>query len=133
MRSTGNRWASIGISFLMVVGLLAAPLSPLADTAAEAQFSTEFTVCDICEFPTIQAAINAADPGDVITVDEGTYVENLSITKNITIVGSGASSTIVDGSGGSSSNGTVSVPTGPGLGVSVDEASLGEPVFELRA
>jgi L-alanine-DL-glutamate epimerase-like enolase superfamily enzyme len=30
-------------------------------------------------------------------------------------------------------NGTVRVPTGPGLGISVDEAALGEPAFELRA
>src|SRR5262245_31423195 len=47
---------------------------------------------------TIQAAIDAAKPGDTIIVPPGTYRENVTVTKdNLTIVGSIAA--ILDGHG----------------------------------
>lgn len=49
---------------------------------------------------TIQGAIDAASPGDVINVASGNYAENLVITKNsIFIDGAGAETTIIDGGG----------------------------------
>ncbi|MGZ5510903.1 MAG: right-handed parallel beta-helix repeat-containing protein [Nitrososphaeraceae archaeon] len=48
------------------------------------------------DFPTIQDAINAANEGDVIKVLPGTYTEQLTISNNITIIGSGAKSTIIE-------------------------------------
>ena len=47
------------------------------------------------DFPTIQAAINASSPGDTIKVLPGTYPEQLTISKNLTIISSGAKSTII--------------------------------------
>ncbi len=38
-------------------------------------------------FATIQAAVNAANPGDVILADAGTYTENVTITKALTLEG----------------------------------------------
>jgi hypothetical protein len=48
------------------------------------------------DFPTIQDAIKAADEGDVIKVLPGTYTEQLNIVKSLTIIGSGAKSTIIE-------------------------------------
>ncbi|KCZ70415.1 parallel beta-helix repeat (two copies) [Candidatus Methanoperedens nitroreducens] len=49
-------------------------------------------------YTTIQSAIDDASTGDVISVDEGTYSENLIIKKNgISIIGKDKEKTIIDG------------------------------------
>jgi Protein of unknown function (DUF1565) len=47
------------------------------------------------DFPTIQEAIDAANEGDVIKVLPGIYTEQIIISKSLTIIGSGAKSTII--------------------------------------
>jgi hypothetical protein len=53
------------------------------------------------DYPLIQAAIDAAAPGDIIQIGPGTYIENLvAAGKSLSLVGTaGAVSTIVDGQG----------------------------------
>jgi hypothetical protein len=46
-------------------------------------------------YSTIQSAVDAANPGDRIQVRRGTYVEQVSIDKDLEIVGAGAGSTII--------------------------------------
>ncbi len=49
-------------------------------------------------YTTIQSAINAANPGDIISVGEGTYLENLVIkTNGISVIGQDKEKTIIDG------------------------------------
>ena len=48
------------------------------------------------DFETIQEAINAANEGDVIKVLPGNYIEQITINKTLTIIGSGAESTIIE-------------------------------------
>ncbi len=44
---------------------------------------------------TIQAAINAASPGDVIQVAAGVYTENINIDRRISLIGAGSGSTVI--------------------------------------
>ncbi len=48
------------------------------------------------DYSKIQSAIDAAKAGDTIKVLPGTYTEQLSIRKNINLIGSGAESTIIN-------------------------------------
>jgi len=49
------------------------------------------------DYPTIQAAIDAAKKGDIIQVSAGIYYENVVINKEIQLVGANKDTTIIDG------------------------------------
>ena len=46
---------------------------------------------------TIQNALDSAPDNSVVNVASGTYTENIKITKNVTLVGAGSSTTYIDG------------------------------------
>ncbi len=80
-------------------------------TAGNILVDDDKTQCPTAEFTTIQAAINAATPGDVIRVCPGTYAEQLSITKKVSIEGDNGA--IVEPNGVSQN--AISAATGDGL------------------
>lgn len=60
--------------------------------------ATPMDVCPSgCTYSTIQDAVDNAIPSDIINVSEGTYAENVVISKTLTIQGVDANTTIVDG------------------------------------
>lgn len=74
----------------------------LAGTVSAATLSVDNTgVCsDITGTPycSIQAAINAASPGDTVSVSDSIYPETLDITKSITLQGTTRAWTVIDAS-----------------------------------
>lgn len=83
------RRVAIPLAFLLLLPLI---LSPAARAATRRVPE---------DYPLIQAAIDAAAPGDVVLIGPGTYPENLVVAgKSLSLVGTaGAVSTIVDGQG----------------------------------
>ena len=51
------------------------------------------------DFHTIQEAIKAASPGDIIFVKTGTFYENVIVNKSVSIIGESRETTLIDGNG----------------------------------
>ena len=51
------------------------------------------------ELYTIQATINAAESGDVVSIPAGIYKESIVIKDGVVLCGEGAKTTIIDGGG----------------------------------
>src|SRR5437867_1528587 len=78
----------------VVVALVASCLVLTASPAAAAK-----TLLVPSQYPTIQAAVDAAEPGDKILIAPGVYHEQVTVEKKLTIEGSGSdeSGTVLDG------------------------------------
>jgi hypothetical protein len=76
-----------------------APESPTVPETPSVPARNSITIAVPSDYPTIQAAINAAIDGDTIAVKAGTYNENIIINKSIKLIGEFPTSIIVDGQG----------------------------------
>ena len=82
-----------GLAALMVaVFIIAIVFSQPSPVKAQTK---TITVPD--DYPTIQAAINAANSGDAIFVRNGYYYEHVIVSKPVTLIGQSNSQTIIDG------------------------------------
>jgi len=82
---------------------------------------------------TIGAAVSAALSGDVIQVAAGTYKEDVTITKTLSLIGAGSASTIIDATGlanGISIDGSASAPKSGVSGVVVSGFSVENANFQ---
>lgn len=86
-----SKLSSIILCFLMVfaVFLVVVPMTP----------SAGITIIVPDDYPTIQEAIDAANPGDTIEVWAGTYPEHLVVDKTLTLIGNGTANTTISGTG----------------------------------
>src|SRR3989304_8108198 len=90
------QWGSMSKQFAVAFSILSlVAFGVLVVHPAKASSKT-ITVPD--DYPTIQAAINGASEGDTVFVKAGTYSENLTVTKSLSLVGENKA-TIVVGEG----------------------------------
>jgi hypothetical protein len=97
------------LGLVVAVGLGAAPharaASPLYvridgdDAICNGQYDAPATGAPNCAFATVGKGVAEVDTGGTIIVGTGVYTENVSIDRDLTLQGAGATSTILDGGG----------------------------------
>jgi parallel beta-helix repeat protein len=80
--------ALLGAATAVALALLVTPAGQAGATASR-------VIVVPRDYPTIQAALDAAAPGDTINVSAGTYTEQLVIGKDLTLHGAGAGATVI--------------------------------------
>jgi len=97
-----------GLTSLLLAASLAAVLVAVPGTVRAATLYVGGVGAG--NYTSIQAAVNAASPGDTVFVYSGTYREAVTIPKALTLQGQGRDTTIIDGMRTST---TVQINTGP--------------------
>jgi len=79
---------NLAIVFLMAIALGSTAAEYVVDSSGSA------------DYVTIQSALDVAGVGDIVTVNMGTYVENLTMASGVTLQSaSGSAATVIDGEG----------------------------------
>jgi len=78
------------LAFLVVAAVMS------AGVAGPAQAASHRVLMVPRDFATIQAAVDAAAPGDTVSVSPGTYTEQVVINKDLTVHGSGLTATVIN-------------------------------------
>ncbi|MEP7359487.1 MAG: right-handed parallel beta-helix repeat-containing protein, partial [Anaerolineales bacterium] len=120
--------AAVAVGLLLAAALLALLAAPLLVAYAA---PSAILCAGEAPYPTIQAALNAANPGDVVRVKTGLYHENLTISRSVALLGgfAGAGCT-------APRNPRTSVVDAGGLGNAISITAVSQAVavdgFEIR-
>ncbi|MCL6642111.1 MAG: hypothetical protein K6T71_02150, partial [Candidatus Bipolaricaulota bacterium] len=87
-----NHHSPVGVKVPLCVGLVLLAVAWIPATSPSAQVILRVPQ----DYPTIQAAADAAPEGATILIGPGTYVEQVTITKSLTFEGSGIGGTILE-------------------------------------
>jgi nitrous oxidase accessory protein NosD len=82
-KRTVGVFGALALGVSMLVGALIVPAASAATTRIVGNPAT----CPGATYPTINAAVAVADPGDTIKVCAGTYTENVLVTKPLDVPG----------------------------------------------
>src|SRR5262245_20381653 len=83
------------VTIRIVGAAAAAAFTLLATAAGQAGGAPGRVIIVPRDYPTIQAAVDAAAPGDSINIRGGTYTEEVVISKDLTLHGAGAGATLI--------------------------------------
>ncbi len=97
--STKNRFCSIFLIAILVISGISILLNLGLDNTTVSAATIIVDQGSGGDYTTIQAAINAAIPGDTIYIWAGTYPENIVVNKQVTLIGNGTINTTIDGGG----------------------------------
>ena len=93
--------AVFGLALAACAGPSEGEAAPAAtgDTSTEAPSEWSGNTLDVPDdYPTIQAAVDAAEPGDLVLIEEGTYRESVDVrTPGVTLRGVDRNEVIIDG------------------------------------
>jgi nitrous oxidase accessory protein NosD len=89
----------IGRSLAVVLFLLCASLAGMSLIPSARAATLYVGGSEPGNYTTIQAAVDAASPGDIVDVYKGTYYENVVVDESISLVGEDRLNTIIDGGG----------------------------------
>lgn len=97
--SLSTALATGALTSVSLPGLLSGSASASVPGLYVATTGTDTGSCQLKPCKTIQYAVNKAIPDETVHVAAGTYHETVAITKAIQLVGAGAASTTINGSG----------------------------------
>lgn len=116
----------IGLIVILAFSFLAGMSTPKPVSAAT------ITVCSSgCDYTTIQAAVDAANEGDEILVHAGTFVENVTLNKNLKLLSTeGRFSTTIEGISGVGALATITI-TGNTTNVQIGDLNKGFKIIGI--
>ena len=108
--------------FLSGLPLILVLLGVLCIAAPSYGKTLKVGTCDHATYPTIQAAVTAASPGDMVKVCPGLYSENVTISKSLTLLGAGPAAK--DRTGDASKESVIAPLAGIGVDVTADDVVI---------